>query len=141
MANLEHQDTAFRPALSAARLLVVECHVAAAEAGWWTDPKTGELLCSAEDSPAKVNIGERIALMHSELSEALEGARKGAMDDHLPEFNALTVELADAVIRIFDFAGGLSLRLPEALVAKLAYNRTRADHKIENRRKDGGKKF
>ena len=43
------------------------------------------------------------------------------------------------LIRAFDYAGGHSLRLAEAFVAKLEYNRTRADHKRENRLKLGGK--
>lgn len=53
----------------------------------------------------------------------------------------LEVELADAVIRIFDMAGGLDLDLGGALVEKLEYNKNRADHNIEERLKDGGKKF
>lgn len=100
---------------------------------WWIDLETGE--------PKERNVGELIALVHSELSEGLEGHRKNLKDDHLPEFDMLEVELADAVIRIFDMAGGLDLRLAEALFAKLEYNKSRADHKIENRLKDGGKKF
>ena len=49
--------------------------------------------------------GSKIALMHSELSEALEAVRKGRpKDQHLPERDNLTVELADCVIRIMDFS-------------------------------------
>ena len=44
--------------------------------------------------------GTLIALMHSELSEALEGERKDTMDDHLPQYKTVTVELADTIIRI-----------------------------------------
>ena len=51
----------------------------------------------------------------------------------------LEVELADAVIRIFDMAGGLHLDLPGAIVEKLAYNASRADHKPEHRAQPGGK--
>jgi hypothetical protein len=140
VANIEHQDRAYDPVQSAARLLVIECHVAAASAGWWTDP-AGESLCNAFGEKPKVNIGEKLALIHSELGEALEGDRTGAPDKHIPEFDSFTVELADAAIRIFDTAGGLSLRLPEAIVAKLRYNPTRSDHKKENRDKPGGKKY
>lgn len=74
-----------------------------------------------------LNLGEKIALMHSELSEALEGIRKGnPRDEHCPDFSSLEIELADAVIRILDLAGGVGLRVGEAVVAKVAYNESRA---------------
>jgi len=78
---------------------------------------------------------------HSEVSEAMEGARKNLMDDHLPERPMLEVELADAVIRIMDLAGGLNLDLGGAIADKLLYNTERADHKPENRAKYNGKVF
>lgn len=68
---------------------------------------------------------ECIALMHSELSEALEGDRKSLADSHLPQYDSLTVELADCIIRIMDLAGKLNLSLGAALVDKLKYNRSR----------------
>lgn len=82
-----------------------------------------------------------IALIHSEISEALEGVRKNCPDDKLPHRKMEEVELADALIRIFDYAGAHNLDLGGALVEKMAYNRSRADHKPENRRKEGGKKI
>jgi NTP pyrophosphatase (non-canonical NTP hydrolase) len=101
--------------------------------GWWTDPKTGETK--------QRNVGELIALCHSELSEALEGHRKNLQDEHLPEFKSIEVELADCMIRIIDMAGGLNLRLADAMAAKMEYNEIREDHKLENRAKEGGKAF
>jgi hypothetical protein len=71
---------------------------------------------------ANINKGERIALMHSELSEALEGIRKDLKDEHLPEFTSEEVELADCMIRILDHAEAFGLRLFEALIAKHEYN-------------------
>lgn len=112
-----------------------ECHYDMVKAGWWTDVKTGESLRGTR------NVGEAIALMHSELSEALEAHRKDLMDDKLPDRKGLEVELADTLLRIFDFAGGFNLDLAGAMIDKMAYNRNRADHKIENRIKDGGKAF
>src|SRR3990172_11200323 len=87
-------------------------------------------------------IGTMIALCHSELSEALEGVRKDLMDEHLPHRKMVEVELADCVIRIFNLAGKLKLiNFGAAIAEKHAYNADRADHKLENRQKAGGKQF
>lgn len=107
------------------------CHGLAKEAGWWD----GANIESPDFIPAK------LCLIHSEVSEAMEGARKNLMDDHLPERAMLEVELADAIIRIMDLAGGLGLDLGGAIAEKLLYNTERADHKLENRAKDNGKTF
>jgi NTP pyrophosphatase (non-canonical NTP hydrolase) len=78
-------------------------------------------------------------LIHSEVSEALEGVRKDTADTHLPHRKAVEVELADAMIRIFDLAGQMDLDLAGAILEKLAYNQQRADHKPEARNAIGGK--
>jgi hypothetical protein len=100
---------------------------------WWTHLETG--------APLQRNFGELIALCHSELSEALEGHRKGLMDDKLPNRPMAEVELADCVIRILDVCAGFGFDLQGAYEDKMAYNATRADHKIENRLLPGGKKY
>lgn len=102
------------------------CHGNAKEAGWW---------------PENTNLPEKICLMHSELSEAMEGLRKDLMDDKLPHRKMEEVEMADAVIRIFDYCGHRGFDLEGAIMEKLAFNETREDHKLENRAKEGGKKF
>ena len=71
------------------------------------------------------NTGEKIALMHSELSEALEADRKNLTSDHITSFMGIEEELADCMIRILDFAGHHDLRLGEAFIAKLQYNLSR----------------
>lgn len=71
------------------------------------------------------NTAEKLALMHSELSEALEADRKHLRSEHIPEFTGVEEELADCLIRILDFAGYHNLRLGEAFIAKLQYNLTR----------------
>ena len=115
--------------------LVNICHGEATAAGWWND------LCSGESLIGKRNIGEMLCLIHSEISEAMEGHRKNLTDDKLPHRPMIEVELADAVIRIADLAGAMSLDLGGAIAEKLEYNRSRADHKPENRKADGGKKY
>lgn len=166
-------------------------------AGWWPE---GQCLT------------EKLQLISTEIAEATEGARKDLMDDHLPTRKMFEVELADTLIRLFDFAGHVKIEIPTlneyyfaavdnmmdtmrpntigsqlfnlnidlvrfalalssdkadevvmvyaeflvkvaainslhgldvvgAMHEKLAYNQKRADHKLENRAKDGGKKF
>ena len=86
-------------------------------------------------------VGTLLALIHSEISEALEGYRKDLWDDHLPNHKMAEVELADAVIRIFDLAERSGFDIGNAILEKHKYNMIRADHKMENRMKPGGKKF
>lgn len=75
---------------------------------------------------ASDNTAEKIALMHSELSEALEADRKSiTSDDKITAYTGLEAELADTVIRILDFSGRHNLRLGEAIIEKLAFNTTR----------------
>lgn len=80
-------------------------------------------------------------LMVSEISEAMEGARKNLMDDKLPHRPMEEVELADCVIRIMDYCGGRGLDIAGAIIEKMEYNRTREDHQIANRKKENGKLF
>lgn len=100
---------------------------------WWHDLKTGERL--------NRNKGELLMLIVSELAEAMEGERKDLMDDHLPHRRMAEVELADALIRIFDYAGAHGYDLDGAVSEKLEYNARRADHKPEARLAAGGKKW
>jgi NTP pyrophosphatase (non-canonical NTP hydrolase) len=99
-----------------------EIHDLAVEKGWWTDVKTQEPV-NPED-----RIPEAIALIHSELSEALEEYRRGllapyAVADGKPE--GFGIELADAVIRIMDLCGALNIDLEERIDTKHKYNKTR----------------
>jgi NTP pyrophosphatase (non-canonical NTP hydrolase) len=100
---------------------------------WWHDLTTGARL--------QRNKAELLCLIHSEISEAMEGERKNLMDDKLPHRLMAEVELADALIRIFDYAGAFGYDLEGAYQEKRAFNKQRADHKAEARLAVGGKKW
>lgn len=111
------------------------CHGAALKGGWWTDLETGE---STKETR---NKGELLMLIVSEVAEAMEGVRKNLPDDKLPHRSMEEVELADVIIRIFDYAGGFGLDVGGALLEKVAFNAQREDHRLENRKLANGKKF
>jgi NTP pyrophosphatase (non-canonical NTP hydrolase) len=79
-----------------------------------------------EKGVPRKNFSEQIALMHSELSEALEAHRKGIdRSEHIPDFTAVEEEIADLVIRAMDFAELRGLKLAEAIMAKHEFNKNR----------------
>ena len=114
---------------------VATCHEASFNAGWWHD-KDG---VPTQDNP--MCFSQKLMLIVSELAEAMEGDRKGLRDDKLPNREMREVELADAVIRIFDLAGAYNMDLGGAIAEKLSYNSVRLDHKKEHRDDVGGKAY
>ena len=97
------------------RSISIAVHRNALIHGWWGHS-------GKEDR----NFGEMIALMHSELSEALEAQRCGnPPDKHCPDLSSVEVEFADVIIRMMDTAAALGLRVPEAILAKHQYNISR----------------
>lgn len=83
-----------------------ECHRTAVEHGFWDEPKHDAVY---------------IALMHSELSEALEELRTECPD----KIDNAGLELADCIIRIFDYCGAKGIDIDSLLRSKMEYNRTR----------------
>ena len=85
--------------------LAKEVH--AANLKWWQDLETGK--------PIVRNRGNLLMLVITELSEAVEGIRKNLPDDKLPHRSMEEVEMADAFIRLLDYAAGFEIELCEAL--------------------------
>lgn len=108
-------------------------HDLAREKGWWDGYERddqGHLKLTTDQ------VISKIALIHAELSEAVEEARKSNYhgmylgEGGKPE--GFVVELADAVIRTLDLCGALGLDLEGAIAAKHEFNKTRP-------RRHGGK--
>ena len=129
------------------------------EVGWWDDLDLKRGLLDrilkndnlSEDTKSEVLdsintfinliITQKLALIYSEISEALEGLRKDLKDDHLPQYDMFAVELADALIRILDLAGAFNIPIGNIMMEKWEYNTKRVDHTREHRSGTNGKKF
>lgn len=123
-ARLERLRKDLAPGLAELQAAI---HETATLKGWW----------DGDDH----NDGEKIALMHSELSEALEAMRAGNPPSEKKlktaagaPISCVSEELADVVVRVFDFAGQNSHAVIDALFEKPLYN-------LWRKHKHGGKAF
>jgi len=142
----EYAGTPISEAFTGINTLAAECFNTALSKGWYEQDDNGKVL--------KRNFGEAMMLVVTEIAEAVEDARKRehrelspaekdaiisdleSGDTKLFEMHkdALNFELADAIIRILDYAGSERIDLGFAIKAKMLYNKTRPI-------KHGGKKF
>lgn len=106
--------------------------------------EVGEVNLSNGWRDTPLTFGDLIALLHSELSEALEAYRSHGLNDfgrqvcerkrlHNPEEDpghickpeGVPSELADVLIRLLDMCGIYGINLMAEYERKIAYNRTR----------------
>lgn len=159
-------------------MLVTNTHAASYNRGWWHDPLTGKSLIPKGFDPSAPEteewerlrsavfplvIAAKIALIHSEVSEALEAFRVDGVDNKIP-FPGVTAEMADVVIRVGDLMGCLQMAAAEgiiidgvvdgqrvtlpnafslsaAIMTKMPFNAGRPDHDLAKRMLPGQKKF
>lgn len=97
-----------------------EIHALAVEKGWW---------------PEGTNVGEKLMLVNTELSEAMEEYRNGrGLETIYMEQDSegtqkpcgFPIELADAAIRLMDLAEALNIDLEQCIRMKHDYNKQRA---------------
>ena len=119
----EHADHFYDPEfIESFNCMAEKVHECAVDEGFWIEGTNR-------------NFGEMVALVHSELSEALECARMGnPSDKNISEMGGVEVQLSDAIGYLMDMAVGYGFNLAEALLRKQKFNESRG-------LKHGGKEF
>lgn len=80
-----------------------------------------------DKAPSMKELAIKIAHAHSELSEAYECARLGGKkpDKNILDYTGLEVQLADVMGILLDLQAAYNLRITEALLHKMDFNKTR----------------
>lgn len=138
------QDPGSDPEITA---IAAECHQMSRDHGWWSSDELALAAFAATDATGETGdershgkcvnlIAAKLALIHSEVSEALECLRDGEMvtvessvrstygQPGKPE--GFPSELADIVIRVFDLAGAMGIDMLTEIRRKIAFNSTRS---------------
>ncbi|MFA5050854.1 MAG: hypothetical protein WC499_01940 [Patescibacteria group bacterium] len=71
--------------------------------------------------PKEINVAEKIALIHSEISEAFEAYRHKNINGK----NGLKEELGDAIQRILHLCGTLNIDVEKSILKKINSNKKR----------------
>lgn len=109
--------------------LVREAHETALSKGWHPNEELQHPRDEAARAADANRFGALMALIHSEVSEAVEAYReRGTVcgwtrDDGKGE--GVPAELADVLIRVADVAGLYGIDLEDAVRRKLDFNKTR----------------
>jgi len=72
-------------------------------------------------SPSDINVGEKVALIHSEIAEAFEAYRHKNIDGK----DGFKEELGDAVQRILHLAGVFDIDIEKEILKKIESNKDR----------------
>lgn len=116
-------------------------HRLSREKGWWPQLDDKNSSPAEKKKLVEATIPEKLVLIHSEVSEAMEEYRRRKRitevsfgeDDEEEKPEGLPIELADVVIRVFDLAEALHIDLGYWIVRKYEYNQTR-------KKRHGGKR-
>lgn len=118
-------DTVLREGRQTVPKIVEAAHANSMAKGFWDDQKLAVHSTRLDQGLVQRTIPEKLALIHSEVSEALEDYRDGAMVTTVDEKGkpvGFPSELADIVIRVCDLAGALEIDLDAEIARKMRHN-------------------
>lgn len=111
--------------------LVERAHTNSAMKGFWNEFTSAEN--AGDESKLRALINEKLLLVVSEITEAMEELRSGHKPEEIYTGDAgkpegFGVEVADALIRLFDLVGGLEIPIGDIVLQKMGYNSESRGH-------------
>ena len=107
--------------------LARQCHATSRDHGFWpVDYRAGADKIATPEQ--QYLLGHKIALIHSELSEALEDVRTGSVEltkENSGKMHGVPSELADVLIRTLELMHAMGTDIEAVVLEKMAYNRNR----------------